>query len=213
MKSYAQYCGLARAAEVLGERWTLVLVRDLLVGPRRFNELRHGNPGIPSGLLTTRLRELEEADVVERVLDGRNVVYRLTEYGRALEPVVIGLGLWGARRMDEPRDGEAPTNDSLAASLITGRTGARVTPFTVELTAGPAVAHGRVTARGVEAAPGPDAGADLRLTGPGLRRLLADGDAHAALASGAVVAEGDPALVARFAQAFRAPLDPPCPGA
>ena len=62
MKSYGQFCGLARAAEVLGERWSLIILRDLLVGPKRFNELRQGNPGIPSNLLTTRLRELEAAE-------------------------------------------------------------------------------------------------------------------------------------------------------
>lgn len=90
MKSYGQYCGLARAAELVGERWSLVILRDLLVGPKRFNELRQGIPGIPSNLLTSRLRDFEDASVVERVLDGRNVVYRLSEYGQGLEPIVVG---------------------------------------------------------------------------------------------------------------------------
>ena len=214
MKSYGQYCGLARAAELLGERWTLVVVRDLLVGPRRFTDLREGIRGVPSNILTSRLRALEDAGVVERVLDGRQVTYRLTAYGSDLRPIVDALGLWGARRMDRPREGETPTPDSLASSLLATRTSERVEPFTVEVEAGPAVAHARVGSVGVDAAPGALPDADLRLGGPGLRRLLADGDAAARLAAGDVTAQGRIDLVEAFARAFRAPLDPePAPPA
>lgn len=208
MKSYGQYCGLSRAAELVGERWTLVIVRDLLVGPKRFNELRHGIPGIPSNLLTTRLRELEEAGVVERYVVDRGAAYRLTPYGRDLEPAITALGLWGARRMAEPRPGEAPTDNSLAASLLASRTDSAVEPFTVEITAGPATAHARVTSGGVEPAPGPSPDADLRLSGLGLRTLMADpAAAPELLASGEITAEGDASLLESFAAAFHAPLD------
>ena len=75
-RSYGQYCGLARALEIVGERWALLIVRDLLVGPRRFGQLQQGLPRIPSNILTTRLRELEEHGVVRRrVLPGPVVAW------------------------------------------------------------------------------------------------------------------------------------------
>ncbi|GAA4912031.1 HxlR family transcriptional regulator [Stackebrandtia albiflava] len=208
MKTYGQYCGLARAAEFLGERWTLVILRDLLVGPKRFNELRHGIPGIPSNMLTNRLGDLERADVVERAIEGRSVVYRLSDYGRDLEPILLAIGRWGSRRMDAPREGERPTDSSLAAALLTGRTATKVVPFTVEVTVDPAVANAEVGETGASIAEGPLADADLRLGGSGLRRLLADGDVGAALGSGGLHFDGPASLVEEFARAFRVPLDP-----
>ncbi|HJE77440.1 MAG TPA: helix-turn-helix transcriptional regulator [Brevibacterium epidermidis] len=207
MKSYGQFCGLARAAEVLGERWSFIILRDLLVGPKRFNELRQGNPGIPSNLLTTRLRELEAAEIVERSIDGRSVVYRLSEYGSDLGPVLIELGRWGSRRMGEAREGEIPTDSSLAASLLTSRTESKVRPFSVEVTAGPAVAHAEVNESGVDVDEGADPTAQLFISGPGLRSLLADGYAEAAVVAGTVTVDGDESLLAEFIRAFRAPLD------
>lgn len=212
MKTYGQYCGLARVAEILGERWSFIILRDLLVGPKRFNELRNGNPGIPSNLLTNRLRELEAAEVVERSIDGRNVVYRLSAYGADLGPILVDLGRWGARRMAEPREGEVPTDSSLAAALMTARTEARIRPFSVEVEAGPSRAHAHVSEYGVEVSEGPEANADLKLAGPGLRQLLADGDIAAARSAGAVELGGDESLLADFVSAFRAPLDEPAEG-
>ena len=90
---YGQYCPIARALDVLGERWSLLVVRDLLVGTTRFNQLARGLPGLSRSLLTTRLRQLERAGVVEKVRGE----YLLTEAGRELEPIVFGLGAWGAR--------------------------------------------------------------------------------------------------------------------
>ncbi|MCC6436419.1 MAG: helix-turn-helix transcriptional regulator [Acidimicrobiales bacterium] len=89
---YGQYCPISRALEVLGERWTLLIVRDLLVGTTRFNDLARGLPGLSRSLLTKRLRQLERAGVVER----SEQQYVLTEAGRQLEPIVFGLGGWGA---------------------------------------------------------------------------------------------------------------------
>ncbi|GAA2114638.1 winged helix-turn-helix transcriptional regulator [Kocuria atrinae] len=207
MKTYGQYCGLARAAEILGGRWTLVILRDLLVGPKRFNELRRGIPGIPSNMLTNRLGDLERAEVVERAIDGRSVVYRLSDYGRDLEPILLATGRWASRRMDAPREGEQPTDSSLAAALLTGRTETRVAPFTVEVVAGPAVANAEVEETGVSVAEGILADPDLRLCGPGLRHLLADGDVEVALSSGTIGVDGPASLVEEFARAFRVPLD------
>ncbi|HEV2643341.1 MAG TPA: helix-turn-helix domain-containing protein, partial [Candidatus Elarobacter sp.] len=83
-RAYGQYCGFARALEVVGERWALLVVRDLLVGPKRFTDLLNGLPGIPSNILTARLKELENAGVARRRVlprPARAVVYELTEYG------------------------------------------------------------------------------------------------------------------------------------
>lgn len=90
---YGQYCPISRALDLLGERWTLLIVRDMLVGTTRFNELARGLPGLSRSLLTRRLRQLERAGLVERVRGQ----YLLTESGRELEPIVFGLGAWGAR--------------------------------------------------------------------------------------------------------------------
>src|ERR671931_2934804 len=95
-RAYGQYCGLARAVEVVGERWALLIVRDLLVGPKRFTDLRRGLPRIPTNVLAERLRELEDAGVVRRRVLPRpagSVVYELTDYGSELEDVVMRLGL------------------------------------------------------------------------------------------------------------------------
>jgi len=96
---YGQYCPISRALDLLGERWTLMIVRDMLIGATRFNDLARGLPGLSRSLLTQRLRMLERGGVVVRV-DGE---YLLTDAGQQLEPVVFGLGAWGARwTFDEP---------------------------------------------------------------------------------------------------------------
>src|SRR5690625_3527183 len=94
-KDYGQFCGVAKAASVLGERWALLVVRDLSIGPRRFKDLHDALPGIATSLLTTRLRELEAAGVVERrvaALPGGGLTYALTKYGQELLPVLDALG-------------------------------------------------------------------------------------------------------------------------
>ena len=90
---HGQYCPVSRAVDLLGERWTMLIVRDLLVGTTRFNDLARGLPGLSRSLLTKRLRQLERAGLVDR-LDGE---YHLTEAGEALRPVVFGLGEWSAK--------------------------------------------------------------------------------------------------------------------
>jgi DNA-binding HxlR family transcriptional regulator len=91
-KSYGQYCPISRSLAMLGERWSLLIVRDLLLGTTRFNDLARSMPGLSRSLLAKRLRQLEQAGVVER-LGSR---YLLTEAGQALEPVVRALSAWGA---------------------------------------------------------------------------------------------------------------------
>jgi DNA-binding HxlR family transcriptional regulator len=96
VRSYSQYCPVARASEILGMRWTPIIVRNLLLGCETFNELREGAPGIPRTLLSERLRLLEHYGVIER--SGRR--YLLTAMGRELEHVVDALGTWGARWLE-----------------------------------------------------------------------------------------------------------------
>ena len=98
MRSYAQYCPVAKATEVLGDRWTLLIVREMLGGATGFNELHRGLPGISRSVLTDRMRGLERSEIVERRAgpSGRTLEYRLTRAGRDLEPVVQAIGEWGA---------------------------------------------------------------------------------------------------------------------
>lgn len=97
MEGYGQFCPISKAAEVVCQRWTPLILRELLVGSTRFNELRRGVPTCSPALLSKRLKDLERAGIVERVDSGRSVSYRLTEAGRELFPVILGLGEWGQR--------------------------------------------------------------------------------------------------------------------
>ncbi|WP_431970373.1 winged helix-turn-helix transcriptional regulator [Nocardia sp. bgisy134] len=90
---YGQYCPIARALDLIGERWSLLILRDLLLGSTRFNDLARGLPGLSRTLLTKRLRQFERAGLIEKI-GGR---YLMTEAGRDLEPILFGLGAWGAR--------------------------------------------------------------------------------------------------------------------
>lgn len=95
--SYGQFCSVARAAEVVCERWTALVVRELLCGSRRFNDLHRGVPRMSPSLLTQRLRQLEVAGIVQRVAAGKAFEYQLTDAGEELRPIVMALGHWGAR--------------------------------------------------------------------------------------------------------------------
>lgn len=99
MSRYHQFCGVARGLDVVGDRWALLVVRDLMHGPRRFSELRSGLPGIASNLLVRRLDELQAAGVVERRLADRGHAYALTDHGLALRPVLHALVRWSAPGM------------------------------------------------------------------------------------------------------------------
>ncbi len=109
MKTYSQFCGVAKALDVMGERWTLLIVRDLVLGPRSFTDLATSLYGITPNLLTKRLGLLLDNGVIERVLDpafrsGR--AYALTERGRSLEGVILGLGAFGATYLVTPLPGD-----------------------------------------------------------------------------------------------------------
>ena len=119
-RSYGQYCGLARALELIGERWALLIIRDLLVGPRRFTDLRKGLPRIPTNVLSDRLKELESDGIVRRRVLPRPAtatVYELTPYGAQLEAAVVQLGLWGGQSLGAARPDEIVTADSISMAL------------------------------------------------------------------------------------------------
>ncbi len=117
---YAQFCPLARAAEILGERWTLLVLRDLFAGPMRFGDLQRSLPGVSASILSERLARLEERGLIER----RSLpppascsVYALSEAGRGLDRVLIEMARWGARFLEEPLPGDALGPRMLRAGL------------------------------------------------------------------------------------------------
>ena len=111
MRSYAQYCSIAKALDVVGDRWTLLIIRELLIrGACRYTDLKNGLPGIATNLLSDRIRELESAGLIRREDAPPPVatsLFHLTEAGAELQPVLDALGQWGVRYMAEPADGDA----------------------------------------------------------------------------------------------------------
>jgi DNA-binding HxlR family transcriptional regulator/putative sterol carrier protein len=214
-RTYGQFCGIARALELVGERWALLIIRDLLVGPRRFTDLRQGLPRIPTNVLSERLKELEQAGVVQRRVLPRpaaSVVYELTEYGRLLEDPLMRLGMWGAQSLGEARPDEIVTSDSLVMALrSTFRPEAAADlSASYELRLGPVTVHARVDHGTVTVAEGPLEDADLAIdAGPAIKDLM-NGTLSpaAALAGGSLGIRGDPELLARFAETFRIPQKP-----
>ena len=212
-KDYGQFCGLAKASSVLGERWTLLIVRDLSVSPCRFTDLHEGLPGIPTSGLTSRLRDLQADGVVRRIASehpGGGVRYTLTPHGRALEPILDALGRWGAATMVVPAPDDVITDASLAASLRAGyRPGNPASAARYVVHAGPAVAWADAKGHSVIVGAGaPDFDADLTIhSGPELRALLAGTlEPAAALSSGVARIEGPPELFEQFVRTFHVPL-------
>ena len=125
-KSYGQFCGLAHALDVVGERWTLLLVRELVSGPKRYTELAEALSGIGTSLLATRVRQLESDGVIQRRLaldqPGSTVVYELSDAGRELAAAVVPLAMWGARHQMADADPTARTAPRrVAVELPRGR--------------------------------------------------------------------------------------------
>jgi DNA-binding HxlR family transcriptional regulator len=215
-RNYGQYCGLVRALELVGERWALLIVRDLIPGPRRFTDLRRGLPRIPTNILSARLKEMEQSGIVmRRVLPRPSsaVVYELTDYGRELEDIVVPLLRWGMKSLGEPR----PDDTVHASTLMIGfrlsfrPEAARDLSATFELHVKDAVMHVRVRDGELELGEGPAPDPDLTIETDFKLKELLTGELTAAeaRASGAVRTTGDPALLERFVTLF--PLPPPEP--
>jgi DNA-binding HxlR family transcriptional regulator len=121
MRTYGDTCGIARALDLVGERWALLVVRELLLGPKRFSDLRAGLPNVSPDVLSQRLRELEQAGLLRRGKlppPAGSRIYELTERGQALEPVILELGRWGAAAPFPPGDAELGV-DSMMLALKT----------------------------------------------------------------------------------------------
>ena len=230
-RSYDQYDGVTAAVEVIGERWALLIVRDLLVGARRYTDLKQGLPRIPTNILSARLKDLQEGGVVQRVpLRNCGLVYQLTEAGRSLEPIVLALGRWGFRQMGDPQPEDVVTADSLTMALRTAfQTDAAATlpPADYELHVADVVLRVQVDASGLRIAQLQPAGRpiDPRLgtqastsgepdlvfaAGPGIRRLSSGELTPAAAIDQDVLAvvAGDGTLLERFARTVHIPIDP-----
>jgi len=120
-RTYDDGCAAAHALDLVGERWALLTVRELMLGPKRFTDLRAGLPGVSPNVLAQRLRELESTGVVKRRKlppPAASKVYELTEWGKELEPVLVQLGRWGARSPSKPYDAALGV-DSLILSFRT----------------------------------------------------------------------------------------------
>jgi DNA-binding HxlR family transcriptional regulator/putative sterol carrier protein len=118
MRTYGDGCAIARALDVVGERWALLVVRELLLGPKRYTDLRRGLPNASPNVLSQRLRELERAGVVRRRKlppPAGSHVFELTDWGRELEGIVIALGHWGARSPAPPSDAPIGTDSMILA--------------------------------------------------------------------------------------------------
>ncbi|KZB84137.1 winged helix-turn-helix transcriptional regulator [Amycolatopsis regifaucium] len=216
-RTYGQFCGLARALEIIGERWSLLVIRDLVLGPKRFDELQQGLPKIPTSILSTRLNELEQHGVVQRrvlsQLDA-GVVYELTEYGNDLDQILLQLGLWGARSLTEPAANDLFTLDAAILSLYTtfqpheahGVRGAFELHYGDQMIVHAVVEDGAVTAG---EGPHPDPDLVIEPRGPLMLKLLnGELDAASSLTCGAVAIKGDAAYLELFTRLFHIPSAP-----
>lgn len=203
-----QYCGLARAVEAVGERWGMLIVRDLLVGAKSAAELCHGLPRMPRNLLAMRLREMTYCGVVEQdeTTDGGEHRYRLTEYGRGLEDVLLAFGRWGAAMLAKPRPEDIVTEDSMITAMRATfqPAAAQGRSARFELHFGDVIIHVVVEDGRLEAGRGPLTGAPVIDPGPALKDLLTRTlSVREALATGTVV--GDPAALDSFVSLFALP--------
>ena len=120
MRTYGDGCPIARALDLVGERWALLVVRELLLGPKRYTDLRRGLPNASPNVLSQRLGELERAGVLRRRKlppPAGSRVYELTDWGRELEEIVVALGRWGARSPTPPDDAPIVSADSIILAL------------------------------------------------------------------------------------------------
>lgn len=210
---YGQYCGVSRAAEMVGERWGFLIVRDLLMGPKSVSELSDGLPMMPQDLLSRRLKELMFCNVVQRVdtFDSPDGVerYELTEYGRASEDAVLAFGRWGAAALGVPRPEDIVTDTGLMVALkgTFVPDAATKTRLSYELKVANHVINVRVEDGVLELAPGrlPDADAKLDFGTAFLQLLTRELSAEEALATGQARVDGDPALLGRFFELFHLP--------
>jgi DNA-binding HxlR family transcriptional regulator len=209
-RSYGDACAIARALDVVGERWALLVVRELLLGPLRFSDLRHALTGASSNLVADRLRELEGRGVIDRrklPAPAGSWVYELTEWGRELEPILLALGGWGMRVPLPP----APVTLSATSVVLFLRSSARpdpgAPPATCRLELGDRVWTIRVEAGQLRVQPGEPASPDASLrTDPATLNALLEAtkEFDAAVSDESIVTAGDLSVLRRLVQAVTA---------
>ena len=214
MKRYGQACAIARALDIVGDRWSLLLVRELTLGPRRYRDLAAGLPGIPSNVLAARLKDLQAAGVLtRRTLPAPTdvTVYELTGAGRALQPALTELLHWGRRYAPEPSPGDTaqPGWGLLAAA---GRPSALPAGQVCELRVGPELFYlgsdaGTFTVR---RGPAPDGDAVLTMSAGTLYSLLT-GHTTVTDAVRLSAVDGDTAIARRALEPLAAALTKPAP--
>jgi DNA-binding HxlR family transcriptional regulator/putative sterol carrier protein len=216
-RGYRQYCATARTLDLLGERWTLLIVRELLTGPRRFKDLADSLPGVGTGLLTARLKHLEAAGVLRRTRLRRPAdapAYELTPAGRELEPAIVALARWGLRwALGErgPDDVFRPAWAVLGLRALFSPAAAAGVRTIYELRVGGETFHVRVEDGEIEVGDGPAQRPDAMIeageeafTELALGRLALD----EAVRAGRARTEGDRATLARLRRLFPVPAAP-----
>ncbi len=199
MKSYAQYCALARGLDVIGDRWTLLIVRELLAGPCRYSGLLQGLPGIATNLLAERLRSLEEHGIVARDAEAR---YHLTEWGQGLSAPLQAIARWAAPLMAEPLGDDAFRSAWLAlpVAVIFDGTDPRRPRLSIEVRTGEEPVTIESRNGHVRVRTGPAIFPDLVLTGPpdGIVGLLTGALDETSAARRGVTMQGDLRQLARL---------------
>ena len=201
-RSYNQYCGIARALDLIGERWALLVIRELVLGPKRFTDLRRGLPDIATNVLSQRLRELEQDGIVTRRQlppPAASNVYELTEYGQELVPIMLALGRWGASTLGARLPEQTLEPEWLAVALKAVYQPQAATGVSAEIRFdfGGAQFTCRLEDGGLELAPGAMGPADLTIE--------TDAETLIGFLSGAPVpvhAEGDRELLERLPTIF-----------
>jgi DNA-binding HxlR family transcriptional regulator len=205
MKRYEQYCPMAHALDLVGERWALLVVRELMRGPQRYTDLAERLPGIGTNILASRLRDLEAGGVVtKRTLPppAASRVYELTEYGRGLRPAIRELALWGARSLGPPTD-EDELFEGWLANAVDIVLGPLAPPGRFEFRVGDEVA----SLVDGEASPGPIEDPDVVVEGDpnGVYHMFVDRRLDL------VKVEGDRRLLERLLVAAPTPVELPAP--
>jgi DNA-binding HxlR family transcriptional regulator len=215
-QAYGQYCGLSRALEIVGERWTLMVIRDLLTGPMSFADLHEGLPLMSREVLSERLEELRAAGVVTSTASGggsTDPIYELTAYGRELDSIVLELGRWGAKTLGGPGRDEIVTISSMVMALRTTfrPEAARGQRMNYLLRLGSITLHARVNDGQADIGRGEIDDPDLIIeAGPALKALMSrEMSAREAIETDSVRLTGDPVLLEWFAEIFHIPPPPP----
>jgi DNA-binding HxlR family transcriptional regulator len=216
-RAYNQFCALAVALDRLGERWTLLVIRELLVGPKRYSDLRDGLPGIAANLLAQRLRTLEADGIVRRrrlPKPAASTVYELTDVGRDLEPTLMALMRWGGRFMTRPAEGETVRASwfGLALQALSGPDDLAGITADFQLDAPDETVHLHVAdgTMAVSAAPIDDADARLTTDPRLLFRIAAGGTTlDAEVAAGRASVEGTPEGLNDLRRTLHFPAPPP----